>query len=133
LGGHLAYLERRGLRGRAPARLVVSCLSAVFFGSTVLIPVARAAEPCAPAVAEVVSVEGAVEVQREGETRWQPAQLGDPLCLGDIVRTGRVSRARPLAVEEYRFVREQTDKPVKVAEHCFGCTAGQGSSCGGAL
>jgi len=93
LGGHLAYLERRGLRGRAPARLVVSCLSAVFFGSTVLIPVARAAEPCAPAVAEVVSVEGAVEVQREGETRWQPAQLGDPLCLGDIVRTGRVSRA----------------------------------------
>jgi len=29
--------------------------------------------------------------------------------------TGRVSRARPLPVEEYRLVREQTDKPVKVA------------------
>jgi radical SAM/Cys-rich protein len=24
-------------------------------------------------------------------------------------------------------------KPVRVADHCFGCTAGQGSSCGGAL
>lgn len=24
-------------------------------------------------------------------------------------------------------------KPVRVAEHCYGCTAGQGSSCGGAL
>jgi radical SAM/Cys-rich protein len=24
-------------------------------------------------------------------------------------------------------------KPIQVAEHCFGCTAGQGSSCGGAL
>jgi hypothetical protein len=23
--------------------------------------------------------------------------------------------------------------PVQVAEHCYGCTAGQGSSCGGAL
>jgi len=23
--------------------------------------------------------------------------------------------------------------PVVVADHCFGCTAGQGSSCGGAL
>jgi hypothetical protein len=23
--------------------------------------------------------------------------------------------------------------PVAVADHCYGCTAGQGSSCGGAL
>jgi radical SAM/Cys-rich protein len=25
------------------------------------------------------------------------------------------------------------DRPIRVAGHCFGCTAGQGSSCGGAL
>ena len=25
------------------------------------------------------------------------------------------------------------DQPIRVADHCFGCTAGQGSSCGGAL
>ncbi|MDH3460864.1 MAG: DUF3641 domain-containing protein, partial [Burkholderiaceae bacterium] len=24
-------------------------------------------------------------------------------------------------------------QPIRVAQHCFGCTAGQGSSCGGAL
>ena len=24
-------------------------------------------------------------------------------------------------------------RPIRVAGHCFGCTAGQGSSCGGAL
>jgi len=24
-------------------------------------------------------------------------------------------------------------KPIAVGEHCYGCTAGQGSSCGGAL
>lgn len=26
-----------------------------------------------------------------------------------------------------------TDRPIVVADHCYGCTAGQGSSCGGAL
>jgi hypothetical protein len=25
------------------------------------------------------------------------------------------------------------EMPIRVAEHCYGCTAGQGSSCGGAL
>ena len=28
---------------------------------------------------------------------------------------------------------ELEDRPIRVAEHCFGCTAGQGSSCGGAF
>ena len=23
--------------------------------------------------------------------------------------------------------------PIRIADHCYGCTAGQGSSCGGAL
>jgi radical SAM/Cys-rich protein len=31
------------------------------------------------------------------------------------------------------FCADITDNPVRVAGHCFGCTAGQGSSCGGAL
>lgn len=29
--------------------------------------------------------------------------------------------------------RDLTGKPIVVADHCYGCTAGQGSSCGGAL
>jgi radical SAM/Cys-rich protein len=29
--------------------------------------------------------------------------------------------------------RDLTGKPIRVAGHCYGCTAGQGSSCGGAL
>ena len=28
---------------------------------------------------------------------------------------------------------DSTGQPIRVANHCFGCTAGQGSSCGGAL
>lgn len=31
------------------------------------------------------------------------------------------------------FEADLTDLPIQVAEHCYGCTAGQGSSCGGAL
>ena len=26
-----------------------------------------------------------------------------------------------------------TDNPIAIANHCYACTAGQGSSCGGAL
>ena len=26
-----------------------------------------------------------------------------------------------------------TNRPIRIADHCYGCTAGQGSSCGGAL
>jgi hypothetical protein len=29
--------------------------------------------------------------------------------------------------------QELEGNPIRVAGHCFGCTAGQGSSCGGAL
>ncbi|HKY87950.1 MAG TPA: arsenosugar biosynthesis radical SAM (seleno)protein ArsS [Pseudorhodoplanes sp.] len=31
------------------------------------------------------------------------------------------------------LARDLTGNPIRVAGHCFGCTAGQGSSCGGAL
>lgn len=31
------------------------------------------------------------------------------------------------------LVHDAKGVPIRVAEHCFGCTAGQGSSCGGAL
>jgi hypothetical protein len=29
--------------------------------------------------------------------------------------------------------RDLAGKPIAVRDHCYGCTAGQGSSCGGAL
>jgi radical SAM/Cys-rich protein len=35
-----------------------------------------------------------------------------------------ITRAKAMAIDE---------TPIRVAEHCYGCTAGQGSSCGGAL
>ena len=35
-----------------------------------------------------------------------------------------ITHATAMAIDE---------TPIRVAEHCYGCTAGQGSSCGGAL
>ncbi|WP_202798343.1 MULTISPECIES: DUF3641 domain-containing protein [Comamonadaceae] len=29
--------------------------------------------------------------------------------------------------------QDPVGRPVRTADHCYGCTAGQGSSCGGAL
>jgi hypothetical protein len=31
------------------------------------------------------------------------------------------------------LVRDLADRPIATAEHCYGCTAGAGSSCGGAI
>jgi radical SAM/Cys-rich protein len=31
------------------------------------------------------------------------------------------------------LAQDLADRPIRVADHCYGCTAGQGSSCGGAL
>lgn len=38
----------------------------------------------------------------------------------------------PLHLRDW-LALELADRPITVAEHCWGCTAGQGSSCGGAL
>ena len=39
----------------------------------------------------------------------------------------------PLAHLSDLLTTEFNDAPIRVAGHCYGCTAGQGSSCGGAL
>lgn len=49
-------------------------------------------------------------------------QLG--LAIADGGRRLHITEAAAAALEQ---------RPIVVAEHCYGCTAGQGSSCGGAL
>jgi radical SAM/Cys-rich protein len=44
----------------------------------------------------------------------------------DLPASGPATLAELLA-------QDPSGQPVRVAEHCYGCTAGQGSSCGGAL
>jgi radical SAM/Cys-rich protein len=53
-------------------------------------------------------------------------QLGLPIL--DLLHAGKAR------VHLSDITAEQLDgQPIRVADHCFGCTAGQGSSCGGAL
>lgn len=49
--------------------------------------------------------------------------LAMPLALNGKARTHLKDLAN----------QEMTGNPIVIGEHCFGCTAGQGSSCGGAL
>ena len=49
--------------------------------------------------------------------------------LGLPLRSGGIER--PHLRDLVRMALE--DGPIRVADHCYGCTAGQGSSCGGAL
>jgi hypothetical protein len=49
--------------------------------------------------------------------------LGLPLRLGE----------RPRVKLADLIGQDLDGNPIVVADHCYGCTAGQGSSCGGAL
>jgi radical SAM/Cys-rich protein len=55
--------------------------------------------------------------------------LGMPLREGDA--QGRLTHGR-LHLQDW-LEMDLADNPIVVADHCYGCTAGQGSSCGGAL
>lgn len=50
--------------------------------------------------------------------------LGIPVCAN--------TSARVLTLDDM-LEMDLTDEPIQVADHCYGCTAGQGSSCGGAI
>ena len=59
----------------------------------------QAADPCTPALARVVSVQGSVELRRAG-VDWKAAELNAPLCAGDTVRVLQRSRAALLLSNE---------------------------------
>ena len=54
-------------------------------------------------------------------------QLGLPLPAGGPLRMAAKPHLQDL------LKQDPAGRPVRTAEHCYGCTAGQGSSCGGAL
>ena len=51
-------------------------------------------------VGQLVSVQGTVEVQRDTAAQWHSSALGDALCEGDSVRTGKYSRAEVALINE---------------------------------
>lgn len=61
---------------------------------------ARAAGPCAASVARITSVQGTVELQREGRRVWHQATLEQGLCAGDLIRVGNRSRAAIVLLDD---------------------------------
>ena len=49
--------------------------------------------------------------------------------LGIALNTGKKPRTHLSELLD----EDLSDNPIMIADHCWGCTAGQGSSCGGAL
>jgi tetratricopeptide (TPR) repeat protein len=64
------------------------CLMAV-----TVAPGNTSAQTCEQWIAKAVSVEGKVEVKREGETQWQQVQRNETFCGGDQIRVLEESRA----------------------------------------
>jgi uncharacterized lipoprotein YmbA len=69
-----------------------------------------------------------VNIQRMGITTPGTLTLAAQVAVNQ--RDGR--RGAALHLRDL-LTRDLADNPIAVADHCYACTAGQGSSCGGAL
>ncbi len=80
---------------------------------------------------------------------YQPANLDNVMCrdlvsvdwrgyvydcdFNQMLGLPLAYKGRPQVHLRELIGRDLTGNPIAVADHCYGCTAGQGSSCGGAL
>jgi tetratricopeptide (TPR) repeat protein len=73
------------------------------------------AQDCADPIGSVQSLEGEVSVQDEGEGGWSPAALGQPLCKASTIRTGSLSRAAVVLINE-EVLRLDEDTTLKLTD-----------------
>jgi tetratricopeptide (TPR) repeat protein len=92
-------------------RRIAACLVSLT-AMVSLLPAALAADvaivsACEPWVAKLVSAQGVVEVRRTGTAQWQPVQLDESYCAGDMVRVLEHSRAAVVLRTEVNLRLEQ--------------------------
>lgn len=63
-------------------------------------PAVGGTQICEPWTGKVVSLQGRVQVQRAGSTRWDGVRLNDTFCLGDMIQIREHSRAAILLSNE---------------------------------
>jgi tetratricopeptide (TPR) repeat protein len=80
------YLRLRKL----PAAVLIAATSIVALGYT---DHARASALCTVEVAQIVSLQGIIELRRAYETTWRQAATNTALCAGDMIRARSHSRA----------------------------------------
>ncbi|MDP3663585.1 MAG: TonB-dependent receptor [Nitrosomonas sp.] len=71
--------------------VIVTIFAAILFVST--LGKAYATNACQLEVAQVVSMQGIIELRRVQETKWQQADMNTTLCAGDMIRARSQSRA----------------------------------------
>ena len=74
-----------------------------------------AATPCDPWIAQMVSLQGNVEVRRAGQTQWQPARLNELYCAGDRIQVGERSRA-DVALANQPILRVDQNSTITLGE-----------------
>ncbi len=72
----------------------------ILYALTIPSQLLAAAQPCDPALARAISVQGTLEVKRARDQQWQTAGRDERFCPGDAVRTGGNSRAAILFYPE---------------------------------
>jgi tetratricopeptide (TPR) repeat protein len=70
---------------------------------------------CEVEAGHFVSIQGTVEIQDHSGTSWQAANLDDPLCGGDLIRTGLLSRAA-VALANESVLRIDQDTTISLDE-----------------
>jgi Tfp pilus assembly protein PilF len=76
---------------------------------------AQAARSCADWSAEVVAVEGRIEIRRNAGQAWTELEAGERVCTGDLLQSARASRATLLLPDGNTF-RLDENTAVNIAE-----------------
>ena len=87
-------------------------LIVLFGGIHLLRPDAAFSKTCKKWVAKSVSVQGTVEVQKAGESQWQPVALHDTFCPNDVIQTRANSRASFALVNDSTLRINQNSKVI---------------------
>jgi tetratricopeptide (TPR) repeat protein/opacity protein-like surface antigen len=94
------------------------CFQAIFLACALLAialgPSAASAATCEKWAGKVVSLQGTVDAKVAGGTQWQPAKLNDTYCPGDMLRTGRRSRAE-VALQNHPLLRLDENSTITFA------------------
>jgi len=91
----------------------VICLASMVI-AIALAPGISSAATCEKWAGKVVSLQGTVDAKVAGGTQWQPAKLNDTYCPGDMLRTGRRSRAE-VALQNHPLLRLDENSTITFA------------------
>lgn len=93
----------------------------IFVLGLAMMPAIGTAQDCADSIGKMVSVQGEVDIRRSNQTSWKSIKLDEDVCPGDMLRSGKDSRAAVFLINEsvlrinqnstLSFPQQQPDQP----------------------